>query len=163
MYMALRNLDKAETIRKKYMKDTGAGMPREFILAKAQEEEDNANYKEAALLYHKCQETKRGIELAAKRGFLDTVMEICRQLDRSKDKGDIELCVKHFRSAGHHAFAKQGYTMLDDIKSLMSLHIECHKWEEAQILAKHHPHLESMMWLPYADFLSANDKFEEAQ
>jgi intraflagellar transport protein 122 len=31
------------------------------------------------------------------------------------------------------------------------------------MLAKHHPHLEAQMWLPYADYLSANDKFEEAQ
>jgi len=58
-------------------------------------------------------------------------MDICRSLDRSKHKGEIELCVKQFRTSGHHAYAKQGYLMLDDIKSLMALHIECHKWEEA--------------------------------
>jgi hypothetical protein len=131
MYMTLKNLDKAEMIRKKYLKDSGSALPLDLIRAKAEDEEDNGNYKEAADLYHKCGETKKAIEIAAKRGFLDQVMEICRSLDRGKHKGEIEQCVKHFRAQSHHAFAKQAYLMLDDIKSLMSLHIECHKWEEA--------------------------------
>lgn len=165
MYMTLKNLTKAEEIMKKYgsMRDGGGALPMDLILAKAQDEYDNGHFKAAAELYHRCGETKKAIEIASKKGYLDLVMDICRSLDRSKNKGEIELCVKHFRAQNHHAYAKQGYLMLDDIKSLMSLNIECHKWEEAQILAKHHPHLEAQMWLPYADFLSSNDRFEEAQ
>jgi len=45
----------------------------------------------------------------------------------------------------------------------MKLHVECEKWEEAFMLAKQNPEMESMIYLPYADWLSANDKFDEAQ
>ena len=53
--------------------------------------------------------------------------------------------------------------MLGDIKALMALHIELHKWDEAQMLAKQNADLEAMIYLPYADWLSANDRFDEAQ
>lgn len=65
--------------------------------------------------------------------------------------------------AGHHTFAKQAYLRLGDIKGLMGLHVELNKWEEATMLAKQNPDLESMIHLPYADWLSANDRFDEAQ
>lgn len=44
----------------------------------------------------------------------------------------------------------------------MGLHVELHKWDEAKMLSKQNPEMESMIWLPYADWLSANDKFDEA-
>lgn len=31
------------------------------------------------------------------------------------------------------------------------------------MLAKQNPDMETMIWLPYADWLSANDRFDEAQ
>ena len=45
----------------------------------------------------------------------------------------------------------------------MGLHIELHKWDEAFMLAKQNPELEPQIYLPYADWLSANDRFDEAQ
>lgn len=45
----------------------------------------------------------------------------------------------------------------------MKLHVECEKWDEAFMLAKQNPDMESMIYLPYADWLSANDKFDQAQ
>lgn len=44
----------------------------------------------------------------------------------------------------------------------MALHVELHKWDEAFMLAKQNPDLESQIYLPYADWLSANDRFDEA-
>jgi len=89
-------------------------------------------------------------------------MEICKNLDKQKNKSEIELCAKLFRMAGHHTFAKQAYLRLGDIKGLMGLHVELNKWEEAFMLAKQNPDLEGMIHLPYADWLSANDRFDEA-
>ena len=63
-------------------------------------------------------------------------MEVCKNLDKAKNKAEIELCAKYFRQAGHHTFAKQAYLMLGDIKGLMGLHVELHKWDEAFMLAK---------------------------
>ena len=89
-------------------------------------------------------------------------MDVCKNLDKSKNKAEIELCAKYFRQSGHHTFAKQAYLRLGDIKALMALHVELHKWDEAFMLAKQNPDLESVIYLPYADWLSANDRFDEA-
>lgn len=75
---------------------------------------------------------------------------------------EIELCAKYFRQAGHHTFAKQAYLKLGDLKALMALHVELHKWDEAKMLGKQNPVMADLIWLPYADWLSAHDKFEEA-
>ena len=45
----------------------------------------------------------------------------------------------------------------------MALHVELHKWNEAFMLAKQNPSLAHLIYTPYADFLSANDKYDEAQ
>lgn len=45
----------------------------------------------------------------------------------------------------------------------MHLHVECEKWDEAFMLAKQNPEMEPMIFLPYADWLSAKDRFDEAQ
>ena len=52
---------------------------------------------------------------------------------------------------------------LGDLNALMTLHVQCEKWDEAFMLAKQNPEMESMIYLPYADYLSTNDKFDEAQ
>ncbi len=90
-------------------------------------------------------------------------MDVCKNLDRQKHVAEIELCAKYFRAAGHHTFAKQAYLRLGDLKALMRLHVECEKWDEAFMLAKQNPEMEPMIYLPYADWLSAKDRFDEAQ
>jgi len=45
----------------------------------------------------------------------------------------------------------------------MQLHVELQKWEEAFILAKSNPKLAHLIYLPYAEFLAINDRFDEAQ
>lgn len=90
-------------------------------------------------------------------------MEICKNLDKQKNTPEIELCASYFKKAGHHTFAKQAYLRLGDLKALMKLHVECQKWDEAQMLAKQNPQMEPLINLPYADWLSANDRFDEAQ
>jgi intraflagellar transport protein 122 len=44
----------------------------------------------------------------------------------------------------------------------MNLHIELEKWEEAFILAEKNKSLESLVRVPYAVFLTKNNRFEEA-
>jgi len=44
----------------------------------------------------------------------------------------------------------------------MNLHIELEKWEEAFILAEKNAQLSSMIRVPYAVYLTKNNRFEEA-
>lgn len=90
-------------------------------------------------------------------------MDVCKNLDRQKHQNEIELCARYFKAQGHHTFAKQAYLRLGDLKALMNLHVECEKWDEAFMLAKQNPEMESIIYLPYADWLSTADRFDEAQ
>lgn len=51
---------------------------------------------------------------------------------------------------------------MGDMKSLMLLHIEMEKWEEAFLLGKQNRELLELAKLPYANFLLKNDKYEDA-
>ena len=52
---------------------------------------------------------------------------------------------------------------MGDLKAFIFFHVECEKWDEAFMLSKQNPEMESMIYLPYADWLSTHDKFDEAQ
>jgi len=69
---------------------------------------------------------------------------------------------QYFKEHGHHQFAKETYLKMGDFKSLMELHIECHKWEEAFTLLKTQKGLSSDIYLPYAEWLAVHDRFDEA-
>jgi len=164
MYSVLKKFQEANELVKKAGGSIGGpkGIPKDILMKQIEYERDRGNWKGAADLAQTGGLYKEAIEIYGKRGYLDNVMEVCRQLDKNKSRAEIELCAKYFRSHGHHTFAKQAYLLLDDIKALMALHVEFNKWDEAFMLGKRHTHLEPMIWLPYADWLSANDRFDEA-
>jgi len=166
LYTQLKKFQEANELIRKHGKNRmgdGPLLDPAILIKQAEFERDSDNWKEAADLYIQAGKHKEAIEIYGKRHNLDAIMEVCRNLDRQKHVAEIELCAKYFRQAGHHTFAKQAYLRLGDLKQLMKLHVECEKWEEAFMLAKQNPEMETMIYLPYADWLSANDKFDEAQ
>ena len=83
-------------------------------------------------------------------------------MDKEQNTSELQLCAFHFRKNRHHAFAKEAYLKLGDNKSLMAMHIEMEKWEDALLLGKQNQALLEMVKLPYAEYLCRNDNFEEA-
>lgn len=57
-------------------------------------------------------------------------------MDKEHNTSELQLCAFHFRKNRHHAFAKEAYLKLGDNKSLMAMHIEMEKWEDALLLGK---------------------------
>ena len=138
-------------------------MDDDMVFGQAQDEEDNGNWKEAANLYIKCKRFKHAINVYGRKGVLDSILNILKILDKDKHKEEIELCAKYFKEMDNHTYAKQALLKLGDIKGLMALHIEFYQWEEALQQLKTHPQFADKVYLPYADWLAANDRFEEAQ
>ena len=108
----------------------------QILIKQAEFERDSGNWKEAADLYQQAGKFKEAIEIYGKQDNLDLIMEICKNLEKTKNTDEIVLCAQYFKKAGHHTYAKQAYLRLGDLKALMRLHIECQKWDEAQMLGK---------------------------
>lgn len=138
-------------------------MSEDLLLSQAQHEEDNGNWKEAANLYTKCKHFKDAINVYGKKGVLDPILNILKILNKEQHTEEIQLCAKYFKEMNHHTYAKQAILKLGDIKSLMALHIEFHQWDEALQQLKTHPQFADKIYLPYADWLASQDRFEEAQ
>ena len=88
---------------------------------------------------------------------------ILKVLDDKKHIEEIKLCAQIFKEKENHTYAKQALLKLKDYKGLMALHIEMQKWDEALTHVQAHQEFSDMFYLPYADWLSTNDWFEEAQ
>ena len=135
---SLKKFNEANELIKKHggKKGDGPALDPTILIKQAEYERDSGNWKEAANLYQQANKFKEAIEIFGKKANLDSIMDICRNLDKTKHNSEIILCAKYFRQAGHHTFAKQAYLRLGDLKALMGLHVELHKWEEAKMLAK---------------------------
>ena len=80
------------------------------------------------------------------------------------DHGDlITLCSHYFKKNNNHAYAKEAYLKLGDLKGLILMHIDLKSWDEAFSLAGQNKNLSEFVHTQYAGFLTGEDKFELAQ
>lgn len=138
-------------------------MSDELLVSQAQHEEDNGNWKEAANLFVKCKHYREAINVYGKKGVLDSILNILKVLTKEEHLDEINLCIKYFKEFNNHTYAKQAILKLQDLRALMALHIEFHQWDEALQFIKVNPQFSDKVYLPYADWLASNDRFEEAQ
>jgi intraflagellar transport protein 122 len=69
------------------------------------------------------------------------MVEVMRSLDAGvkAEAKALQLCAAHFARWGSHQYAKETYNKVGDHASLMALHIECEKWEDAFAMLVQHP------------------------
>ena len=81
------------------------------------------------------------------------------------DNGSCSLrCATAFVDNNKHKYASETLQKIGDFQSLMKLYVKLQKWDRAFELAKQHPgHFKEDLYLPYAEYLAFNDRFEEAQ
>lgn len=140
-----------------------AGQTDELLKKQAQwTYETTGDWKAAANLYLNCKEYKKAIEIFGQRNDMESLIDICRMLDKGENQENIQLCAHYFRKCGNHGYAMEAYLKLGDIKSLLGVHIEFFQWEKAFMLANQNPLFKALIKLPYAEWLCKNDRFEEA-
>merc|ERR1712228_211244 len=104
------------------------------------------------------------IDIMGENGWIDQLMEKVRSINKLEKKRLLQA-VTYFRKGNHHEYAKETYIKLGDIKSLLTLYVDQHKWQEAFDLSKDHPDVVDdsfNIYLPYAEWLALNDRFDEA-
>lgn len=67
---------------------------------------------------------KKVVQIIGSNGDLKWLIDICRQLSKADNAEALQMCANYFRQNGHHAYAKEAYLKLGDLKALLNLHIE---------------------------------------
>ncbi|NXX80241.1 IF122 protein, partial [Urocolius indicus] len=158
MYTDLRMFD--------YAKDfLGSGDPKDtkMLIKKQADWAKNINEPKAAVeMYLSAGEHMKAIEISGDHGWVDMLIEIARKLDKA-EREPLLKCAFYFKKLDNPGYAAETYMKVGDLKALVHLHVETHRWEEAFGLSEKHPEFKDDVYVPYAQWLAENDRFEEAQ
>ncbi|NXY81240.1 IF122 protein, partial [Alcedo cyanopectus] len=158
MYSDLRMFD--------YAKDfLGSGDPKDtkMLIKKQADWAKNINEPKAAVeMYLSAGEHMKAIELSGDHGWVNMLIEIARKLDKA-EREPLLKCAFYFKKLDNPGYAAETYMKVGDLKALVQLHVETHRWEEAFALSEKHPEFKDEVYVPYAQWLAENDRFEEAQ
>ncbi|XP_074860903.1 intraflagellar transport protein 122 homolog isoform X1 [Carettochelys insculpta] len=158
MYTDLRMFD--------YAKDfLGSGDPKDtkILMTKQADWAKNINEPKAAVeMYISASEHMKAIEISGDHGWVDILIDIARKLDKA-EREPLSKCAYYFKKLDNHGYAAETYMKIGDLKALIHLHVETQHWEEAFALSEKHPEFKDDVYVPYAQWLAENDRFEEAQ
>ncbi|CAH8503886.1 unnamed protein product [Schistosoma rodhaini] len=159
MYTDLRRFNEAHEM----LKSNNDINEHKLLLVKNADWAKSTNeYRTAVKMYMDAGEFIKAIELSDLHGWTDILLDISRRLDKD-DHEYLERCARSLTRLGEYAFAADCYAKYGDIENQLNLYIESHNWEEAfNLVEKHHDYTRKV-YLPYANWLAENDKFEEAQ
>lgn len=163
MFSDLRQYDEARKWAQEYAEKAGdlSGRSVQELMQRQAEWCEEANDEEAACsMYIQAKKFEKALLLISKNGWHDKLLEIVRTVDSEKL---LRQAAQIFREAKNHKHAKEAYTKLGDTKSLVILHVESEKWDEAFNLVRSHPQHSDEVHLPYAKWLALNDRFNEAR
>ncbi|XP_063797290.1 intraflagellar transport protein 122 homolog isoform X2 [Pseudophryne corroboree] len=118
--------------------------------------------KAAAEMYLSAGEHMKAIELSGDHGWVEMLIDIARKLDKA-EREPLLKCAYYFQKLQHHGYAAETYMKIGDLRALVLLHVETQHWEEAFALAEKYPEYKDEVYVPYAQWLAENDRFEEAQ
>ncbi|NWU12999.1 IF122 protein, partial [Cephalopterus ornatus] len=158
MYTDLRMFDHAKDfLGSEDPKDT------KMLIKKQADWAKNINEPKAAVeMYLSAGEYMKAIEISGDNGWVDMLIEIARKLDKA-EREPLDKCAFYFKQLDNPGYAAETYMKVGDLKVLVQLHVETHHWEEALALSEKHPEFKDDVYVPYAQWLAENDRFEEAQ
>uniref|UniRef100_A0A8C0UG79 Intraflagellar transport protein 122 homolog n=1 Tax=Cyanistes caeruleus TaxID=156563 RepID=A0A8C0UG79_CYACU len=158
MYSDLRMFDHAKEF-------LGSGDPKDtkmLIKKQADWAKDINEPKAAVEMYLSAGEHMKAIEISGDHGWVDMLIEIARKLDKA-EREPLAKCAFYFKQLDNPGYAAEIYMKAGDLKALVQLHVETHRWEEAFALSEKHPEFKDEVYVPYAQWLAESDRFEEAQ
>ena len=136
---------------------------KDLIKRQAEWSEEVSDWKAASEMYAAAGDYGKAVQIIGERGWVDDLIEVARTVPVD-DIDTLRTCAEYFQDNGHHQFAKEVYLKMDDVQNLMKLHIQLRRWDDAFILAEQNKgKFSDDVFLPYADWLAENDRFDEAQ
>uniref|UniRef100_UPI00358E285F intraflagellar transport protein 122 homolog isoform X2 n=1 Tax=Myxine glutinosa TaxID=7769 RepID=UPI00358E285F len=158
MYMELRMFDKAkEFVGAGNVKDTTM-----LIKKKADWAQNIHDPRTAAEMYLSAGEHSKAIEIIGHNNWVDMLIGVARKLDKA-ERSALAACARHLQRLGKYKHAEESLRKMGDMSALLALYVDLHHWDKALDLVKHQTELKGECYLPYAQWLAENDRFEEAQ
>jgi len=162
MFTDLRQWDEA----KKFSEADGSSVQGTKDLVKRQAEwaEEVNDWKAAAEMYTAAGDYIQAINILGKRGWYEELMKMVNNL-KTSDKSALELCGEYFVTGEQFDFAQQVWRKLGDPEKQMKMHVKLKQWEQAIAIADapdNKGKFDEEVFLPYAEWLAVNDKFDEA-
>ncbi|XP_050311771.1 intraflagellar transport protein 122 homolog [Anthonomus grandis grandis] len=155
MYTDLRMFDEAQEF-------LGAKDNSDLIKQKADWARNINEHKAAADMYISIGDIKTAIEIYAEQGWAEQLVDLSRRLDKS-DKASLSSIAQHLKRLGQSASAAEIFRRLGDSAAVLQLHVEANEWAQAFAIVENQPQLNSIVYVPYAQWLAENDKFVLAQ
>ncbi|XP_069142693.1 intraflagellar transport protein 122 homolog isoform X2 [Argopecten irradians] len=158
MYTDLRMFEYA----KEYI-GSGDPLDKKMLITKQADWAKSSNEpKAAAEMYISAGEFCKAIDIIGDHGWADMMIDVARKLDKA-DREALSRAAAHLAKMEQYPYAAEVYSKMGDIKSLINLHVEAKHWDDAFTLVEKHPEYKEEVYVPYAQWLAENDKFEEAQ
>uniref|UniRef100_A0A8C6TMT4 Intraflagellar transport protein 122 homolog n=1 Tax=Neogobius melanostomus TaxID=47308 RepID=A0A8C6TMT4_9GOBI len=158
MYTDLRMFEFA----KEYVGGTDPKSSRDLITKQADWAKSSKEPRAAAEMYLSAGEHLKAIEIIGENGWADMLIALARKLDKA-DREPLAKCAHFFKKLQHHGYASETYSKMGDLEALVQLHVETRHWDEAFSIVERHPPFKNNVYVPYAQWLAENDRFEEAQ
>ncbi|CAL1605566.1 unnamed protein product [Knipowitschia caucasica] len=158
MYTDLRMFDFA----KDYVGGTDPKSSRDLMAKQADWAKSSKEPRAAAEMYLTAGEHLKAIEIIGENGWADMLIDLARKLDKA-EREPLAKCAHYFKMLQHHGFASETYSKMGDLQALVQLHVETRHWDEAFSMVEKHPQFKNNVYVPYAQWLAENDRFEEAQ
>lgn len=132
-----------------------------LILKQAASSEEDGDLKAAGEMYITAGQHRKAVEIFIRIAAMDSLIDVVRNLCPTETQL-LQMAIGAFRQHTHYAFAKESILKLGDVGMLISLHMEAQRWDEAFALCQQHPEFSAQIYLPWAEWLAMNDRFDEA-
>ena len=158
MFTDLRQFEYA----KEYLGSTDQKNIKQLIKKQADWCKTNNDPRAAAEMFIAAGEYLKAIEILGQNEWSDKLLELGRNLNKA-DKDPLTRCAYYLKTHKKYSYAAEMYLKLGDVKELCQLYVESQQWDEAFNLVEKHTDIKDSVYVPYANWLAENDKFDEAQ
>ncbi|PAV77093.1 hypothetical protein WR25_12873 [Diploscapter pachys] len=158
LFTDLKMFDEAQEIM-----STATGETQKMLMRKRADWAKNSNQpKVAAEMLIASGDYDKAVDLIADNDWMDLAINVMRKLDRS-DLDTLRKLANYFIQKNDYSLAAKIYTSINDIKSMVDMHVNAGHWTDAFALADHYPKYVEDVYIPYARHLAEQDRFDEAQ
>eukprot|EP01137_Pigoraptor_chileana_P031284 Opistho-2@18911 len=158
MYTDLRQFDAA----KEYMTQSDVKEVQQLVKKQADWAKSTRDPSSAVDMYLAAGETLEAVDILGENVWMSRLIELSRTLNKADTKA-LSRAAHYFKLNDLHVNAAECYSRMGDFKSLMKLHVDMRKWDDAFQLLEHHPELRDEVLVPHAQWLVQSDRFDEAQ